>query len=163
MADARSPSIFRFVRSAPQVAALREVCALWRAGPEAFWAFDDVLEAMSRPPASCAAFFVADSEDGAWRGILFADVGPFSADLLYVYVRPEHRREGIGRRLVEHLIAELAKRPQIEALFLEVRASNKGAQALYEAIGMRPIGRRRSYYQNGEDALVFRYELGKAS
>jgi ribosomal-protein-alanine N-acetyltransferase len=38
---------------------------------------------------------------------------------------------------------------------LEVRASNDGAQALYERFGFKRIGRLRGYYKDdGEDAMV---------
>ncbi|WP_270295459.1 tRNA (adenosine(37)-N6)-threonylcarbamoyltransferase complex transferase subunit TsaD, partial [Eggerthella sinensis] len=37
---------------------------------------------------------------------------------------------------------------------LEVRASNAGAQALYEAVGLRSLGVRPHYYADGEDAVI---------
>jgi ribosomal protein S18 acetylase RimI-like enzyme len=150
-----APPLHRFVRSEPQVNALRAMCGEWQTGDERFWAFDDVLEAVSRPAS--LAFFAAATPASGWDGVIIADVGPFTADLLYVHVRPPARRHGLGRRLVERLLDELEGRPQIESLFLEVRASNAGAQALYAQLGLAPVGRRRAYYQNGEDALVLRY------
>ena len=45
------------------------------------------------------------------------------------------------------------------SLTLEVRASNAPAQALYEKLGFREVGRRPKYYQNPrEDALILRKE-----
>lgn len=148
---------FRFTRSETQIAELRKVCRLWQAGPERFWSFDDVLAALSR--SGSVGFYASVAVDGPWQGVIFADVGPFSADLLYVYVLPEARQSGAGRLLVRQLVAELASRPQIEALFLEVRAGNVAAQRLYTSLGMSEVGRRKAYYADGEDALVFRYGL----
>lgn len=37
---------------------------------------------------------------------------------------------------------------------LEVRASNHGAQQLYEQLGFARVGLRRRYYSNGEDAIL---------
>ena len=37
---------------------------------------------------------------------------------------------------------------------LEVRASNFGAQQLYEQLGFKKVGLRRRYYANGEDAIL---------
>ncbi len=42
-----------------------------------------------------------------------------------------------------------------DAMTLEVRFSNRGAQGLYRQFGFRPVGVRKGYYQEtGEDALV---------
>lgn len=37
---------------------------------------------------------------------------------------------------------------------LEVRASNVGAQAFYESLGMHSIGKRPHYYSDREDAVI---------
>jgi ribosomal-protein-alanine N-acetyltransferase len=37
---------------------------------------------------------------------------------------------------------------------LEVRVSNKAAQALYAKFGFVPAGIRQRYYENSEDAIV---------
>lgn len=37
---------------------------------------------------------------------------------------------------------------------LEVRTSNEAAQALYRQLGFEPVGLRRRYYKNGEDAVI---------
>ena len=153
--------IFPFVRSEPEMRALRECVELWRQGPEKFWAFDDVLEALNRPGS--LGFFAATAQSTpSWQGVILADVGPFTADLLYVYVKPEHRRRGLARRLVDRLTDELEGQAQLEALFLEVWSSNKAAQKLYQDIGMETVGTRKAYYSDGEDALVFKATLRRS-
>ena len=66
--------------------------------------------------------------------------------------------EGIARAL--HHAALAALRPAVA--FLEVRASNHAAQALYADLGYRVSGRRRAYNPNPdgsrEDALVLRWQ-----
>ena len=157
-ADAASaPPLFRFTRSAAEIAALRAVCRAWQGGPERFWSFDDVLAATQRPGA--LAFFAAASAGAAWDACAFADVGPFTADLLYIYVTPAARRGGLARALLSRMVAKLGTRPQLESLSLEVRAANVAAQALYERFGMRRVNTRRAYYRDGEDALVYMLEL----
>ncbi len=154
--------IFPFTRSEPEIKALRECVELWRQGPEKFWAFDDVLEALSRPLS--VGYFAAEARTAtSWQGVILADVGPYTADLLYVYVKPEHRRDGLGRQLLNRLTQELGSRPQLEALFLEVRSSNAAAQTLYRSIGMEQIGTRKSYYSDGEDALIFKAPLARGA
>lgn len=69
-------------------------------------------------------------------------------------VRSNHRRSGIGERLLISLI-DLATQLNIKTISLEVRASNETAQPLYRKYGFQAIGRRSRYYsQTGEDALL---------
>ena len=69
-------------------------------------------------------------------------------------VDPDHRRRGIGRRLLERLFADTADDP-LRGYTLEVRVSNGAAVRLYEELGFLPAGIRRGYYtDNREDALI---------
>lgn len=78
--------------------------------------------------------------------------------VLNVAVHPDWRRRGIGRRMVEHVIAE-ALGAGAKRAFLEVRRHNVPAIALYESLGFREVGRRHNYYGPGEDALVMARDL----
>ena len=70
-----------------------------------------------------------------------------------------HRRQGLGRRLLTHVLAEGARESCTQAI-LEVRASNAAALRFYQRFGFEPIGERKGYYQdNGEDARVLRRSL----
>lgn len=70
-----------------------------------------------------------------------------------------HRRRGLGRRLLTHVLAEGAREGCTQAL-LEVRAGNAAALRFYQRFGFEPIGERKRYYRdNGEDALVMRRSL----
>ncbi len=82
------------------------------------------------------------------------------AHILNISVAPNEQGQGIGRRMLEHLI-ELAT-GKAETIFLEVRPSNVGAIALYEKMGFNEIGVRKGYYPatNGrEDAIMLALEL----
>jgi ribosomal protein S18 acetylase RimI-like enzyme len=70
-----------------------------------------------------------------------------------------YRGEGLGRRLVVWL-EKPALVAGISAVFLEVRASNHGAQAFYERIGYRKLGYVTRYYQGRESAVRMGRELG---
>lgn len=73
-----------------------------------------------------------------------------------IAVAPECRRHGVGTRLLEAVL-DCAEERGVREVFLEVRASNIGAQQLYAAHGFRETSRRRSYYTRPvEDALVLR-------
>ena len=82
--------------------------------------------------------------------VLLADTAHIST----LAVRPESRRQGIGRDLLLALIRG-AIANGCTGLTLEVRAGNSAAMALYRRFGLRPAGVRRGYYgDTGEDALV---------
>ena len=73
------------------------------------------------------------------------------ADMMNLAVRPEYRRRGLGRQLVEELIRRL----DAAQLTLEVRVTNLPAQKLYESMGFTQVGRRKNYYEKPrEDALI---------
>lgn len=80
------------------------------------------------------------------------------AEILTIAVRPGARGQGVGRALVNALLAEAAKRGALE-LFLEVAEPNAAARALYTGAGAKEVGRRRRYYADGADALVLRLPL----
>ena len=74
-------------------------------------------------------------------------------------VRPEMRRRGIARAMMEYILADgAAARSRIATL--EVRTGNAAAIALYRGFGFVPIHVRPKYYvDNDEDALVMMLEL----
>jgi ribosomal-protein-alanine N-acetyltransferase len=82
-------------------------------------------------------------------------------ELLLLAVRPEHRRRGIGARLMQRFI-DAARSHGATRLFLEMRDGN-GAGTLYRLHGFTSIARRRDYYRRGEhgpcDAITFAREL----
>lgn len=87
---------------------------------------------------------------------LMAPRGAQDADIQTIAVAAEARRNGIGRALVEELMAEAVRRGAL-SVFLEVRADNPGAHALYRLLGFEEIGLRQRYYQpDGIDAVVMR-------
>lgn len=78
------------------------------------------------------------------------------ATLFNIAVDPDWQRQGLGRQLLEHLISELEKR-DVLTLWLEVRASNHAAIALYESLGFNEATIRRNYYPTAsgrEDAII---------
>ena len=80
------------------------------------------------------------------------------SDMMNVAVHPDHRRKGVGEKLVTAL-EEALKEQESTCLTLEVRASNAPAKALYEKLGFIEVGRRKNYYRNPkEDALILRKE-----
>ncbi|HEV7992587.1 MAG TPA: ribosomal protein S18-alanine N-acetyltransferase [Gemmatimonadaceae bacterium] len=78
------------------------------------------------------------------------------AEIADLAVAPSARRRGIGRLLLDRVVADLASRGVME-VFLEVRDSNSAARTLYETRGFETVGRRRGYYRHPvEDALILK-------
>jgi ribosomal-protein-alanine N-acetyltransferase len=76
------------------------------------------------------------------------------AHVTTIAVDPEHHRRKIGSRLLYELILQ-AREMGAQAVSLEVRVTNWGAQRMYARFGFRPVGVRKNYYQEtNEDAVV---------
>jgi len=89
-------------------------------------------------------------------GYAIAHVAADEGEILNLGVAAAHRRRGVGRRLVQAMVATLAARGAA-AVYLEVRESNAAARGLNQELGFREVGRRSRYYrQPVEDAILLR-------
>ncbi|MES2013190.1 MAG: ribosomal protein S18-alanine N-acetyltransferase [Pseudomonadota bacterium] len=78
------------------------------------------------------------------------------AHLLNLSIAKAYQKQGLGRLLLEHMIT-ISKNHHAANMFLEVRASNVSAIALYENVGFNEMSVRRGYYPAGngrEDAVL---------
>ncbi len=66
---------------------------------------------------------------------------------------PRYRRRGIGQALLTYVL-ERSQQQGLLSGWLEVRENNQAAINLYLACGFEIQGRRKKYYQDGEDALL---------
>ncbi len=80
------------------------------------------------------------------------------ADVQTIAVSGAMQRAGIGSAMLTELLGEAARRG-VTAVFLEVRADNPPAQAMYERFGFERIGLRRDYYDDGTDAIMMMRKL----
>jgi len=118
------------------------------------WSYSLFLSELSN---KIAHYFVAllDSKligyIGLWIYLREAHITTFA-------IHPAFRRKGYGKRLLHHAF-EFARSKGCKEILLEVRTSNKVAQALYRKLGFSQIGLRKSYYSDGEDALVMKKNL----
>jgi ribosomal-protein-alanine N-acetyltransferase len=82
--------------------------------------------------------------------------------ILQVAAAVAERRKGIGRALVDEVLA-YAAREGVRLVLLEVRRSNAAAIALYRRVGFIASNVRRRYYTDGEDAVEMVLELDPAT
>ncbi len=137
---------------------------------DAVWAIEAAVfgsEAWSREmmreelTADHRVYLALVDRDGAVRGYggLLA-VGE-EGDIQTIALDPSVRGAGQGRRLMNALLDAGAAR-RVREVFLEVRADNPAARALYASLGFEEIGVRPRYYQpDGIDAIVMRLGMGE--
>ena len=131
-----------------EVAALEKICFSMP------WSEASVRSELTNP----LSVWLVAVEDGCVAGYIGSQSVMGEADMMNVAVLPDQRRKGIAEKLVQALVAALA-RNGVHCLTLEVRASNEPAKALYEKLGFVSVGRRPNYYRNPrEDALILRKE-----
>jgi len=78
--------------------------------------------------------------------------------ILAIAVDPPYRAQRIGTSLMEVVTKQFKKQGVIN-VWLEVRVSNTGAIHFYKKLDFKETGIIRSYYSDGEDAVVLRKAL----
>jgi len=104
--------------------------------------------------------WVADL-DKSIRGYGVLSVAAGESHILNVCIDPDCQGGGFGRAMMHHLM-ERAEDFHAEAIYLEVRPSNKSAYQLYTSLGFNEVGHRKDYYPDPsgrEDALIMAYSF----
>lgn len=130
--------------------------------PSDAWSPDVFGDELSHPDSF---YLVArrheESDPIAYGGLRAPHLPGGQGDIQTLAVAPDFRRQGIAREILLALLSEASSRG-VSEVFLEVRADNQPARALYESEGFREIARRPGYYQPGSvDAVVMKKKLGK--
>ena len=90
-----------------------------------------------------------------WNEITLAAELKNDCSHFHVAVLPGYRRRGAARAL----LLESFRENGANCIFLDVRESNTIAIKLYESLGFRDTGVRKSYYSNPtEDAVLMKWE-----
>lgn len=127
--------------------------SILRKSPEAsIWSTESLVDSLAQ------GFGWVAEQDGRVPGFVVGFViGRLVADqfeILNLAVEKDFRRKGIGTQLVNCILGD-AGGAGARQVFLEVRASNESARALYEQLGFCACGRRPDYYRDPvEDALL---------
>ena len=99
-------------------------------------------------------FYLVAVDDAEVLGYAGLAVTQDEAWVQNIAVRRTAQRRGVGREMLEALLAE-ADRQEIKQTLLEVAVDNAPAQRLYATYDFEPVGIRRGYYQpSNTDALV---------
>lgn len=136
---------------------LQEILTLERASFPHPWSEEHILQEIHAPHSFP---LLARLEDGSCAGYICPMLVLDEGQILNVAVLPSCRGKGIGKMLLEAAL-ELFREKGATVVYLEVRPTNATAIALYTRCGFMTIGRRKAYYENGEDAILMKYELLK--
>jgi ribosomal-protein-alanine N-acetyltransferase len=123
------------------------------------WSVTQFKEELSGVPLN-RFYLVAINQNNQIVGYagVFSPDEALDADIHTLTVAPSFRRLGIGRALLDQLIAWAYER-KAPAIFLEMREGNDEANHLYLSAGFTPISRRDDYYGSGVHAVVMKKEL----
>jgi RimJ/RimL family protein N-acetyltransferase len=154
---------------AAQLVALGEAVALeaggWMLATETWRSASDerrYLRAV-RSHADAAVFVAVVGDEVVARLSVARDPHPASSHVadLGLMVAASHRRQGIGRALLEQAV-DWARSAAIRKLELHVFPWNEPAIALYESFGFVREGFRRAHYRRGADyvdAILMAYAV----
>ncbi len=138
-------------KTLPQVYDIEQACI------EEAWSFAELTKVLSYDNYS---YFVACEGDTV-LGYAGAYYALDEANVTNIAVLGEYRKRGVATALLRQLCDE-AKKRAARNIFLEVRASNSQAIALYERFGFRRIGVRKGFYSGPrEDGFLYSYLLDK--
>jgi tRNA threonylcarbamoyladenosine biosynthesis protein TsaB len=90
--------------------------------------------------------------DSKIAGFAIMHFGDEVAHLNLLAVGAEHRRQGLGRKLIDWLSVS-AVAAGVFRIDLEVRETNDGARAFYQSLGFQSLDVVQGYYQGREPAL----------
>jgi [ribosomal protein S18]-alanine N-acetyltransferase len=132
---------------------LEEILAIENDSYPLPWNRDHFLDELK----SAHAFpLVALVSDGRIAGYICPYLLLEEGHILNVAVHRDFRGRGVGRLLVERVLRD-CRAGGADYISLEVRPSNAAALALYRLLGFVETGRRRKYYENGEDAIIMEH------
>jgi [ribosomal protein S18]-alanine N-acetyltransferase len=105
-----------------------------------------------------ARCLVAETDDKRVVAMIVSWIVVDEIHIATIATHPDFRRQGLAGRLLTETLKE-ADAAGVQRAFLEVRARNEAAQAMYRKFGFAVTGRRQKYYKdNGEDAILMTLE-----
>jgi [ribosomal protein S18]-alanine N-acetyltransferase len=106
---------------------------------------------LSLDNSTCLKAYIQTAEGKKIIGYIIVRNLITEAHILNIATHPQHKRQGVATMLLKKITDNT---PKDVLIVLEVRTSNTPAQKLYKKLGFFELQRRKSYYPDGEDAIV---------
>jgi [ribosomal protein S18]-alanine N-acetyltransferase len=136
---------------------LLEMMALEKhAATAAHWSIEQYEALFHAPSAGRVALVIQEEtqpEESKIQGFVIARVVGAEWEIENIDIAGPARRRGLGTRLLGELL-DMARAKGARAVFLEVRASNRAARALYEKWSFTENGCRKGYYKDPEEDAI---------
>jgi [ribosomal protein S18]-alanine N-acetyltransferase len=135
-----------------------EVLAIENRSFEFPWSEDDFIRCLRQ--RNCIGM-VAEYDERV-VGFMIYELHKNRLHILNFAVRPEFRRQGIGRSMIRKLVGKLSQQRR-NRIMLEIRETNLDAQLFFRHAGFRAISVLRDFYDDTtEDAYLMQYRYNPA-
>lgn len=126
------------------------------------WTDGEIAELIASQNVFGLAAHARSPRGATLTGFVIARAAADEAEILTIAVSPDWQGYGIGRRLMDRLLAH-AHRERIASVFLEVDEANDPARGLYRKLGFAVVGERPDYYRDQNErrsrAVVMRRDV----
>lgn len=119
------------------------------------WSESSFIELFSMIGVSAWIVTILEEDDALPIGFIMVRECCGEVEIITLGVISSKRRCGIGRYLVKIILDDVKEKNY--SLLLEVNIHNKAAIMLYLKLGFKEVGCRKAYYQDGSDALLFKF------
>ena len=119
------------------------------------WSEDDFIRYLRQ--RNCIGMVA--TEDDRVVGFMIYELHKSRLHLLNLAVHPDCRRQGVGRVMVDKLLAKLSHERR-NRIMLEVRETNLDAQLFFKRMGFRAISILHGYFDDSdEDGYLMQWHL----
>jgi ribosomal-protein-alanine N-acetyltransferase len=123
----------------------------------AAWKLEQVVSSLNLPTTK-SWIVVANATA---QGFILCQIVGVEVEILTICVSPNARHKGVGQQLLDTAL-DFARQNNAQRIFLEVATDNVIALLLYEKVGFQVTGRRKDYYNRGDqpiDAVTYSLDL----
>ena len=134
---------------------VKVLASLWE---QEFWPYEELLQSVAVP--GTRVFWTSPDSNSVtmlMTSFLLVRETDAEAEVFFMFTPPAFRGQGLARKLLQFALEDWTRGGRIGQCFLEVRPSNTAAIAIYEHNGFKMIQRRKKYYRDGEDALIYEW------
>lgn len=133
---------------------MNEVLDIERTSFEFPWFEEDFIRCLRQRNCIGMVALPSKRDDAPVVGFMIYELHKTRLHVLSFVVAPGHRRQTVGRQMIEKLVGKLSSQRRTR-ITLEVRETNLPAQLFFRAMGFRAVTVLRDYYEDSpEDAYL---------